>query len=145
MEERFRNSGYVRVDPCRSRAILDLRNRPAGMFADQRLGVTRSSFQARQCGAITHVAQGHADISQEPTAFGAKHGRVGEAFPEHGIIEGEKFNEVRRSEIGAKMLFHKAAFVGKSIPWANGEAIIAAIDAISNAGAKLLRDWSFEL
>src|SRR4051812_34740513 len=43
------------------------------------------------------------------------------------------------------VLFHQPAFRGEAVPGTDGQAIVAAVDPISDERAKVLRDRAFQL
>lgn len=82
-------------------AFLYFRNRPGGVFGDERFGVGGGFHQSGEGAGIAGVAEGDADVAEEAAAFGAEDGGVGEALFESGGVEGEEFEEVGGGEVGA--------------------------------------------
>ena len=50
---------------CRFQPFANAVKRPGGVFGDQGLHITGSSFQGREIIGIAHIAQGHTNIAQK--------------------------------------------------------------------------------
>src|SRR5690606_25965858 len=64
-----------------------------------------------------------------------------EQLPEARVVEREQFGEARGDELGARE--ERAVAGGRPrelVPWADREAVVAAVDAVADGGAELLRD-----
>src|SRR5579862_3222816 len=101
------------------------------MYGNERLGVIRRTFQSRQRAGIPEISQGHANIAQKAASFGPDSGCAVEALFESGFIQGEEFQKIRSGEAGSGVFAHQAAFAGEAVPRADGEAIVAAVNAIA--------------
>ena len=101
-------------------------------------------FQGGESGLIADVSQSDTDVAEQAGAFGAKDGCAGETAIELCIIEGKELEQIWGGEIGSGVGFHHLAFASEAVPGANGEAIVAAENAVANQGAKFERDGAFE-
>ena len=70
---------------------------------------------------------------------------AGEMSAETRLVEPGEIGERRRREIGARAQLRLTAEAGEFVPRADGETIVAAIDAIAHRRAKLGRDMALVL
>src|SRR5690606_24439870 len=70
---------------------------------------------------------------------------AGEKGAESGIIERHEICQRGAIKFGARTKLGFAAHRGELVPWADGEAIIAAIDAVAHGAAELARDRALML
>ena len=125
-------------------ARVDLFDRPAGVFCDQWFGIVRGFFESGQGIRVADVPEGDANVAQDAAALGAQEWCAREFCFELGIVQREQFHEIGLIQVGAEMVFEQIRLSGESIPRARGEAIVAAVNAIANGGAKLERNGTLE-
>ena len=70
---------------------------------------------------------------------------AGEKGPERRIVEAGEFGQGRRIEVGARRKFRFPSIARELVPRADGEAVVAPIDAIADRGSKLPRNWALVL
>src|SRR5688572_16737793 len=118
---------------------------PACGIAHQRRIVVQQLLNGRQRGLRTAVAQRIGDVAHEAVAADALDRGAGEALAEGGLVECCEFGQPRRAEIGARRKCHLVRALGELVPWASGEAVVAAVDAIAEQRPQLFVDRAFML
>ena len=86
------------------------------------------------------IADGDEHVAQKTVAADALDGRAGKLGAEGGFVEDGEVRERRRGKIVAGLQFHLAGRLRELVPRADGEAIVAAIDAVAHGGAEFARD-----
>ena len=94
---------------------------------------------------IAGIADRDDHIAQEARMADALDRTAGEMSAETRFVEPGEIGERRRREIGAGLQLRLAAEAGEFVPRADGEAIVAAVDAIAHRGAELGRDMALVL
>ena len=122
-----------------------LRQRPRRGAAHQRAGVIEQAFGLGRQGRIAGVADRDQHIAHEPVAADALDRRFGESRAERGIVEPRQIGERGRAQFVARGEFGFAAGLRELVPRADREAIVAAIDAVADRFAKLVRDRALVL
>ena len=92
-----------------------------------------------QLGAAA-IADGDQHIAQEARAADALDGRAGEEAPEAGVVEGGELGQGWGFQLRALAEIGLLRRLGEFVPGADGEAIVAAIDAVAHERAQLARD-----
>ena len=70
---------------------------------------------------------------------------AGEEGPERRVVEAGEFGQRRRIEVGARGKLRLPSGARELVPRADGQAVVAAIDAIADRGSKLPRDRALVL
>ena len=124
---------------------MQLRYRPGSVLSDQGFGIARGLFEGGQGGFVSDISQRHADISEQAAAFCAQHGGAGETLFKPGFLQGQQFEEIRLGKVRTGLRLHQLPFAGESVPWTDGQAIVATVDPVANGRAQFDRDGAFEL
>src|SRR6185437_16562798 len=110
--------------------------RPDRHRADQRRRIVEQRTDLGEEVRRAAIADGDEDVAQEAVAADALYRRAREALPEGGIVEpGELRQERRRGRIAGR----KAGLARRPrefVPGADGEAIVAAVDAVADQRAQ---------
>ena len=119
--------------------------RESAQTAAPRTSGDGSPRSARQCGARLASPELPAAISTLRMKRSRPMRLTGE--PEKNarnaaIVQLEKLGERRRFEIGARLQLLLARRDGELVPWADGETVVAAIDAVADRVAEVVRDRS---
>ena len=94
---------------------------------------------------IARIAGGDQNIAHETRGSDPLYRTSRKQSPKSGLIEAKQGFEPRRTEFFARREFDLARGSGEFVPGADGEAVVAAIDAIADRGAKLFRDVALVL
>ena len=121
-------------------AHFNLFNPPARVFGDQRFRIARGAAECGQSGRVADIPQRDADVAKEAATFRSHDRRAGKSFFESGIVEREQFQKIRLFEVGSPVGLHELSGLGKAIPRADGQAIVAAENPIADSGPELDRD-----
>ena len=70
---------------------------------------------------------------------------AGEAGAERRVVEAGEFGERRSVEVGARGKLRLAPGMSEFVPRADGQAVVAAVDAIADRGSQLARDRALML
>ena len=116
------------------------RQRPDGSAAHQRRGVVEQRDRRVRRAAIAGIADGDQHVADEAVAADALDRRAAKARPEAGVVERQRAPPAAAREIVAGGELRLRAALGELVPRADGEAVVAAIDAIADRGAELVRD-----
>src|SRR5438093_8265591 len=118
--------------------------RPASRLHDGRFGIVKQPAQRRDQVGAPALAGGYRGVADHPAATDPLDRGPGKDLTKARIVECKEVGERRGDKLGAG---HKrlvaARAVGKAIPGADCQAIVAAIDAIADRLAKLVRDRPF--
>src|SRR5262249_56778682 len=68
-----------------------------------------------------------------------------EQCAEARVVEAGEFAEMRRAQRGPRRKLCFAAGVGEFVPWANRQAIVAAVDSVAHERPQVARDRTFVL
>ena len=98
----------------------------------------------RQFG-VARVADGDQHVPEEPVAADALDRRRRESLPEGRLVERREIGKARRDAIGARLQLRLARRLRELVPRADGEAIVAAVDAVADGLAELARDRALVL
>ncbi len=122
-----------------------LRQRPHRRAAHQRAGVIEQSLRLDSQRGIAGVADRDQHVAHEAVAADALDRGFCEQRAEGGIVEPCEFGERRLAQLSARGQFCLAADLRELVPGADGEAIVAAIDAVADRFAEFARDRSLVL
>ena len=116
-------------------------SRSSAQSAASRTTSASSSSRARAASAkrrIARVADRVEDVADEAVAADALDRALGEEGAEGRVVEGGEVGE-RRARAGlARVQRRLAAGLGELVPGADGQAVVAAVDAVAQRGAVAL-------
>src|SRR5438045_8665329 len=115
------------------------------MFDDQWLGISGSARQCRQSRRIADVAECDADVAQQPASLGAQDRGACKPLFKSGLVQGEQLQQIHLIEAWPVVRLHQSAIAREAVPGTNVQAIVAAIDSISDRAAEFHWDGTFEL
>ena len=125
----------------RSRTSCKPAQRPLRGFRNDRIGVRNQGKNLRAERLIAAVSGRDQAVSHEPVASDPLDRRARELRPEPRIVERQQFRQRRRREFFARGKSQVAVRrLGKLVPRADGQAIVAAVDAAPDGFPELLRD-----
>src|ERR1700730_9833058 len=117
-----------------------LRQRPYGSTPDQRAGVIQQAFGFDGQGAVAAVADRDQHVADEPVAADALDRRFCEQRAKRRIVEPYEIGQRSRAPFITRGEFCFAPGLRELIPRADGEAIVAAIDAVADRLTEFVRD-----
>src|ERR1700722_14722422 len=120
-----------------------LRQRPYRRTANQRALVGQQMFCFNGHRAVVRIADRDQDIADEPVAADALDRRFCKSCAKRRVIKAREFRKSRRTQIVARSEFGFAPGLREFVPWADREAIVAAIDAVADGFPKFVRDRAF--
>ena len=123
----------------------DFLDGPVGVFGDEGVGVLGGSLEGREVFAGSRIAEGDANVAEEAGAFGALDGRLAEEATEFLVGEGEEVAQGVLEDGLARMELGFLGDFGKAVPRADGEAVVAAVDAVTHEGTEFEGDGAFVL
>ena len=126
-------------------SVGDFVDGPLGVFGNEGVGILGGSLEGGEVVAGSGVSEGNADVAEEAGALGALDGRFAKEAAEFFVGEGQ---EVAQAVVEDRLAGMQLAFLRnfrEAIPWADGEAIVAAVDAVTHERAKLEGDGAFVL
>ena len=94
---------------------------------------------------IAGIADRDQHIAQKPGVADAFDRRASEERAEIRLVQRHEMGKRRRDEIGARLQFRLMRQLSEFVPGANGEAIVAAIDAIADFFAQFARNLALGL
>jgi len=106
--------------------------RPYGRAAHERGCVIEQSRGLGGEPRVTRIADRDRHIAHETVAPGALDWRLRKQRAECSIVEAREFGERRAAQVVARSELRLAAGLRELVPWAHGEAIVAAIDAVTH-------------
>ena len=95
--------------------------------------------------AVVRVSDRDHHIAHEALAADALDRAAGEPGPERRVVEAGELGERRSVEVGARRKLRLAPGLSELVPRADGQAVIATIDAVADRGSKLARDRALML
>jgi len=128
-----------------SRRVEQAPGGPDRRAAHQRRGVVQARLGRRHQGGIAAVAQGVEHIADETVAPDALDRTLGEQGAEGRIVEPGKVGEQRPAQGVAGVEAGLAGDRRELVPGADGQAIVAAVDAVAHRNPKFHREGTGEL
>ncbi len=125
-------------------AVIDLVDGPRGVFGDERFGVGCGVLKGDEVFRGSDVAEGDAHVPEESSAFDAFDGASLEGDAKGGFVESEVIAETGGIECIASGESGFRAGGGETVPWADGSAVIAAIDTVPDERAEVFGYTPFE-
>lgn len=126
-------------------SLSDLFDSPLGVFGDEFVGVLGGLSKGGEVVGGAGVAKGDADVAEEAGAFGALDGGFAEEAAEFEVAESEEVAQavVENGLSGVELGFLRDFC--EAVPRADGEAVVAAVDAVAHHGAEFEGDGAFVL
>src|SRR5512132_3870017 len=114
--------------------------RPGGMAAHQRFSLMQRHFQGWQRPQISQISQGHSDVAQQASPFGAGDGTAAEPGEKLLIREAKQRHELGGGEASAwqKCWFRRLWCL--AIPWTNRLTDVTPEDVCSQQGSEVAGD-----
>lgn len=125
-------------------AVIDLGNGPRGVFGDERFGVGCGVLKGDEVFRGSDVAEGYAHVPEEASAFDAFDGASLEGDAKGGLVKSEVIAETGWFERIATGESGFSAGGGETVPRADGGAVVAPIDAVTDERAEVFGDAPFE-
>ena len=121
------------------------RNRPDRRSADERSLIVEPVDRGVGERAVIRVSDRDHHIAHEALPADALDRAAGEQRPERRLVETGELGERRGVEVGARREFRFPPGAGEFVPGADGQTVVAAVDAIADRRSKLTRDRTFVL
>src|SRR3546814_20912895 len=99
-----------------------------------------SDWSSDVCSSDLAVADGDEDVAQEAVAAGALDGRAGEDAAEARVVELGEILQAWCGQLGARQERRLRRALRKLVPRADGEAVVAAVDAVAHGRAQRARN-----
>lgn len=135
----------LHLDALRFAAGELLRQRPVDMFVQHGVLAQTGAQCEHDAVLVGRIAQRHGDIAQPAQVADAAYRRAFGDAQEFFLRPVEQIDQLRRMQRGARA---EIVFVGKlrkAVPRADQLAVVAAVDAVAEQRAELLRDRAFQL
>jgi hypothetical protein len=129
--------------PCA--ITTDASQRPGGMAANQRLSIVQHRFQGCECPRISQIAQGHGDIAQQASTFGAGDRAATEPGAKVVLGEAEQWHQLGGGEASSWEKGRIGRHGGLTIPRTYRLADIAPENVRPHQGPELVRNGAAQL